>query len=176
MYYSVIKNCDIANGEGIRVSLFVSGCRNHCKNCFQPQTWDFNYGQPFTKSTIDEIIKLLTPNYVKGLTILGGEPLEPENQPELLNLVRTIKTLLPEKDIWCFTGFCLDNEILFGTSRAKTDIICELLKYIDIIVDGRFEESLKNLKLKFRGSSNQRIIDVKKTLIENKIILSPLNN
>jgi len=174
MNYSVIKNCDIANGEGVRVTLFVSGCRNYCKNCFQPETWDFNYGKPFTAETEDEIIRLLKPDHIKGLTLLGGEPFEPENQPTLISLLKRVKQVYPQKDIWCFTGFKLDDEIL-GESRASGDNAKEMLKYIDTLVDGRFDESLKNLSLKFRGSSNQRIIDVKNTLKENKIILSNLN-
>ena len=171
MHYSVIKNCDIANGEGIRVTLFVSGCRNRCKNCFQPETWNFEYGKPFTKETEDQILNLLKPNHIKGLTLLGGEPFEPENQPALINLLKRVKVEYPEKDVWCFTGFTLDNEIL-GSSRASGENAKEMLKYIDVLVDGRFEEDLKDLTLKFRGSKNQRIIDVKNTLIENKIILS----
>jgi len=175
MNYSKIKNCDIANGEGIRVVLFVSGCRNRCKNCFNPETWDFSYGKPFTSKTEDEIVEMLKPNHIKGLTILGGEPFEPENQIEIMNLVRRVKKELPSKDIWCFTGFCLDKEIL-RKSRATSLIALEILKNIDILVDGRFVEQLKNLNLNFRGSSNQRIIDVPQTLSSGNIVLSKWNN
>ena len=174
MYYSVIKNCDIANGEGVRVSVFVSGCRNHCKDCFQPETWNFHYGKPFTKDTINEILSLLKPDYIKGLTILGGEPFEPENQSSILELVKMVKTTYPTKDIWCFTGFTLDKEI-WGISRASGDKANEILNYLDILVDGRFEVDKKNLNLKFRGSSNQRIIDIKKSLISHTVVLSKLN-
>ena len=174
MYYSVIKNCDIANGEGVRVSLFVSGCRNHCKECFQPETWNFQYGKPFTQDTVDEIINLLKPDYIKGLTLLGGEPFEPENQSTILELVKTVKSIYPTKDIWCFTGFCLDKEI-WGISRASGNKANEILKYIDILVDGRFEQDKKNLSLKFRGSSNQRIIDVQSSIKTHSIVLSKLN-
>ena len=174
MYYSVIKNCDIANGEGVRVTLFVSGCRNHCKDCFQPETWDFQYGKPFTEETKQELINFLKPDYIKGLTILGGEPFEPENQPCLIDLLRTIKETYPNKDVWCFTGFTLDKEI-WGESRASGENANELLKFIDTLVDGRFVAELKNLSLKFRGSSNQRIIDVQKSIENHTIILSPLN-
>lgn len=174
MNYSVIKNCDIANGEGIRVTLFVSGCRNHCEHCFQKETWDFDFGTPFSESTKKEILELLKPDYIKGLTLLGGEPFEPENQEALLDLLKTVKYVYPNKDVWCFTGFTLDREI-WGKSRASGEMADEMLKYIDILVDGRFVENLKNLSLKFRGSSNQRIIDVKKSLKNKKIILSKLN-
>ncbi|MBQ8430927.1 MAG: anaerobic ribonucleoside-triphosphate reductase activating protein [Clostridia bacterium] len=175
MNYSSIKNCDIANGEGVRVSLFVSGCRNCCKECFNKETWDFCYGEPFTQEVEEQILNLLKPSYIKGLTILGGEPFEPENQEQLIKLCEKVKREYPTKDIWCFTGFTLDNEIL-GESRASGINARTLLSYIDILVDGRFVNELKNISLKFRGSSNQRIIDVKKTLKEGKIILSPLNN
>lgn len=182
MYYSKIKNCDIANGEGVRIVLFVSGCRNHCEQCFQPETWNFEYGQPFTENTINEIINLLSPDYIKGLTLLGGEPFEPENQQALIDLLVKVKKELPNKDVWCFTGFVLDKELLdlgngnFTGSRAYTSHTVELLKLIDILVDGRFVNELKRLNLNFRGSSNQRIILVQPTLQQNKIVLSSLNN
>lgn len=182
MYYSKIKNCDIANGEGVRIVLFVSGCRNYCEQCFQPETWNFEYGQPFTENTINEIINLLKPDYIKGLTLLGGEPFEPENQSSLVNLLVKVKKELPNKNIWCFTGFVFDKELYdlkngnFVGGRACTTYTKELLKLIDILVDGRFVNELKRLNLNFRGSSNQRIILVQPTLEQNKIILSPLNN
>ena len=170
MYYGEIKKFDIANGPGVRVSLFVSGCRHCCKNCFNRETWEFDFGKPFTKSTADEILTALKPDYISGFSLLGGEPFEPENQPELLGLLQKIKHLYPDKNIWCYTGFLLDSEIL-GSSRAKTDVSDELLKYIDVLVDGRFAEELKDITLKFRGSSNQRIIDVPATLERGEIVL-----
>ncbi len=174
MNYSVIKKTDIANGEGVRVTLFVSGCRNMCKGCFQPCTWNFDYGQKFTTATINEILDALSFDYIQGLTLLGGEPFEPENQADLLNLLKIVKQTYPQKDVWCFTGFLLDKEIL-GKSRASTSEAKEMLKYIDVLVDGRFVESQKDLTLNFRGSKNQRIILVKETLKCDQIILSPLN-
>ena len=182
MYYSKIKNCDIANGDGVRIVLFVSGCRNHCEQCFQPETWNFEYGQPFTENTINEIINLLKPDYIKGLTLLGGEPFEPENQQTLINLLVRVKKELPNKNIWCFTGFVFDKELYdlkngnFVGGRAYTPCTAELLKLINVLVDGRFVNELKRLNLNFRGSSNQRIILVQPTLEQNKIVLSPLNN
>ena len=170
MYYGEIKKFDIANGPGVRVSLFVSGCRHCCKNCFNRETWEFDFGKPFTKSTADEILTALKPDYISGFSLLGGEPFEPENQPELLGLLQKIKRQYPDKNIWCYTGFLLDSEIL-GSSRAKTDVSDELLKYIDVLVDGRFAEELKDITLKFRGSSNQRIIDVPATLERGEIVL-----
>ena len=174
MNYSVIKKTDIADGEGVRVTLFVSGCRNMCKGCFQPCTWSFDYGQPFTEKTVEEILEALSFDYIQGLTILGGEPFEPENQKVLLNLLKVVKGKYPQKDVWCFTGFLLDKEIL-GESRASTNTAKEMLKYIDVLVDGRFIESQKDLTLNFRGSRNQRIILVKDTLKSGNIVLSDLN-
>lgn len=169
MNYGEIKKNDIANGLGVRVSLFVSGCRHRCKNCFNSDTWDFSYGKPFTEDTVEEILKALAPDFVSGFSLLGGEPFEPENQPELLKLLKRIKKEYPQKDIWCYTGFLLDEEIL-GDSRANTPYTNDLLSFIDILVDGRFVEELKDISLKFRGSSNQRVIDVKKTLVTNEIV------
>lgn len=169
MNFGEIKKNDIANGLGVRVSLFVSGCRHHCKNCFNKDTWSFSYGVPFTDATADDIIKALAPDYVNGFSLLGGEPFEPENQPELLKLLKRIKAEYPNKDIWCYTGFLLDEELL-GKSRANTEYTREMLSYIDVLVDGRFVEELKDISLKFRGSSNQRVIDVKKTLQTNDIV------
>lgn len=170
MHYGQIKKFDIANGLGVRVSLFVSGCLNHCKNCFQPETWDFNYGRNFSQETIDEILEALAPKYIQGLTVLGGEPFELENQPEVLNLVKQVKEKLPEKNIWCFTGYVLDQDLLeFGKRHGEyTD---ELLSYIDVLVDGPFIEEEKNISLHFRGSENQRVIDLPKTLANKEIVL-----
>lgn len=160
MHYGTIKKCDVANGPGIRVSLFVSGCTNRCEGCFQPETWDFHYGQEYTEETQTQILEALKPPYVKGLTILGGEPFELENQPEIAALVKKVKVECPGKDIWCFTGFTLEQDLIPGGRRycESTD---EILSYLDVLVDGRFEEEKKNLNLAFRGSENQRLIDMR---------------
>lgn len=171
MNYGNIKNTDIANGEGVRVTLFVSGCTHHCKNCFNPETWDFNYGQPFTKEVEDKLIKLLSPTYIKGLTLLGGEPMEPQNQKALLPFLKRVKETFGEtKNIWSYTGFVYDKDLVKG-GRAYTEYTSELLSLIDVLVDGPFVESLKNIMLKFRGSSNQRVIDLKNTIKTGKITL-----
>ena len=171
MNYGNIKNTDIANGEGIRVTLFVSGCTHHCKNCFNPETWDFCYGKPFTKEVEDNLIKMLEPDYIQGLTLLGGEPMEPKNQEALLPLVKRVREVYGnKKNIWCYTGYTLDRDLL-GESRAKCKHTKELLENIDVLVDGPFIEDLKNISLKFRGSSNQRIINLPETLKQNEIIL-----
>ena len=170
MNYCNIINCDIANGIGVRVSLFVSGCKNHCKGCFQPETWNFNYGKPFTNEIEEKILNMLKPDYIQGLTLLGGDPMEESNQKALLPLIRKVKELYPEKDIWCYTGYKYET-LVQGKEYPCCEITQEFLENIDILVDGKFEEDLKDLRLKFRGSSNQRIIDVKRTLKENKVIL-----
>ena len=174
MNYSTIKFNDIANGEGIRTSLFVSGCTHHCKHCFNPETWDFNYGKVFDKETEDKIILSLAPDYVNGLTLLGGEPMEPANQKGLLPFVKRIKEMYPNKTIWCYTGYLFDEELL-RPSRARAPWTDEFLTYIDILVDGEFKIDLKDITLRFKGSSNQRIIDVQQSLKQNKVILSPYN-
>jgi len=151
--------------------LFVSGCTHHCKNCFNKETWNFDYGEPFTKEVEDSIIKLLEPDYIKGLTLLGGEPMEPANQKALLPFIKRVRAEFGEtKNIWCYTGYVYDRDLL-GDSRAKCDYTIDLLKQIDVLVDGPFVEKLKNLSLKFRGSSNQRIIDVQKSLKEQRVVL-----
>ncbi len=171
MNYGALKKTDVANGEGVRVSLFVSGCTHHCKNCFNPETWNFCYGKPFTQETEDEIIEALKPSYIKGLTLLGGEPLEPQNQERLLPLLKRIKKEFGNsKNIWCYTGYTLDNDLL-KPSRARCEYTDEMLNHIDTLVDGEFVEELKDLMLKFRGSSNQRIINVPETLKSNEIVL-----
>lgn len=175
MNYGNIKYNDIANGEGVRVSLFVSGCTHHCKNCFNPETWDFNYGKPFTKEIEDNIISALAPDHINGLTLLGGEPMEPANQKALLDFVKRVKSIYPNKTIWCYSGYLFDTELL-SESRAHYPWTKELLSYIDILVDGEFKEDLKDITLRFKGSSNQRVIDVQKSLKENKVILSPYND
>ena len=170
MNYAEIKNCDIANGPGVRVSLFVSGCTHHCPGCFNQVAWDFDYGQPFTQQTIDEILKLLAPGYIKGLTLLGGEPFEPENQPAVVELLRQIKSKFPEKTIWAFSGYLFDRDILPGR-LGDPEITREYLGYLDVLVDGPFVEAKKNLSLRFRGSENQRIIDVPASLAAGEIVL-----
>jgi len=170
MNYATIKNCDIANGPGVRVSLFVSGCTHHCKGCFNEVAWDFQYGEPFTQKTIEEILRLLKPDYIKGLTLLGGEPFEPENQPAILDLLRQVKQTYPDKSIWAFSGYLFDKEILSG-KLGPWEVTQEYISYLDVLVDGRFVEEKKNLSLRFRGSSNQRIIDVPASLEKNAIVL-----
>lgn len=160
MHYGKIRKCDIANGSGVRVSLFVSGCRNHCKGCFQPETWNFDYGDEYTEETENEILDLLSPQYINGLTILGGEPFEPENQRQLVSLLRKVREALPEKNIWCFTGYTLEK-LLDPNEHCRCEVTDEMLSMIDVLVDGRYDESLRDISLRFRGSSNQRIIDLK---------------
>lgn len=162
MYYGEIKNCDIANGEGVRVTLFVSGCTNRCENCFQPQTWAFDYGQPFTEETEDQLLDLLKPDYITGLTLLGGEPFEPENQRRLVQLLRRVRRELPQKTIWSFTGFTYE-ELLRDGSHPRCEVTDEMLSLLDVLVDGRFVEELKDITLRFRGSSNQRLINLNET-------------
>ena len=168
MYYGEIKKCDIADGEGVRVTLFVSGCTNHCEGCFQPQTWDFRFGKPFTPETEAELLELLAPSYINGLTLLGGEPMEPENQRALLPFVRRVRETLPDKTVWCYSGFTLE-ELLTDGSHPRCEVTDELLSLIDVLVDGRFILAQKDISLKFRGSRNQRIIDLPETLKTGKI-------
>ena len=170
MYYGNIKKTDIANGEGVRVSLFVSGCRNHCKGCFNQQTWDFCYGKLFTKETEDEIIQALAPKYISGLTILGGEPFEPQNQRVLVNLMRKVKEKCPNKTIWAFTGFLHDVDLVEG-GRRHCEVTDEMLSMVDVLVDGPFIQEKKNLSLRFRGSENQRVIDMNKTREQGEVVL-----
>ena len=167
MNYATVKNCDIANGPGVRVSLFVSGCTHRCPGCFNEVAWDFNYGQPFTEETMDSIVEMLRPSYVRGLTLLGGEPFEPQNQGAVVELLRRIRQELPEKSIWAFSGYLFDKDSLSGRLGDTS----EYLSYLDVLVDGPFVEAKKNLSLRFRGSENQRIIDVPKSLAAGKVIL-----
>lgn len=186
MFYGNIKDCDVANGPGIRVTLFVSGCTNACPGCFQKQTWDFRYGEAFTDETEQKLLRMLKPSYVRGLTLLGGEPFEPENQRALVPFLKRVRAEAPEKDIWCFTGNRLeeltgaakDGELIMDgdprQSRAahlRCEVTDEMLDLIDVLVDGRFVERLKDLSLEFRGSSNQRLIDLPKTIAEGQIVL-----
>ncbi len=170
MHYGNIKNYDIANGLGVRVTLFVSGCTNACKNCFQPETWNFQYGNLYTEETQKEILQMLASPCIKGLTVLGGEPFEFSNQEVLVGLLREVKEKFPNKDIWCFTGFTLDQDLVPNGKRFG-EHTNEMLSMIDVLVDGKFVEELKDITLKFRGSSNQRLIDLKKSKTEKKIIL-----
>lgn len=162
MHYGEIKNCDIANGIGVRVSLFVSGCTNHCEDCFQPETWDFNYGNDFTEETENKILEMLAPDYICGLTVLGGEPFEPENQRVLVDFLRKVRRKYPEKSVWCFTGFTLEMLETEGT-HCHCEVTEEMLSLIDVLVDGRFDKNKKNISLRFRGSENQRLIDLNLT-------------
>ncbi|MBP5262688.1 MAG: anaerobic ribonucleoside-triphosphate reductase activating protein [Clostridiales bacterium] len=170
MFYGAIKDHDIANGAGVRVSLFVSGCRNHCKGCFQPETWSFTYGSEFTEETEDTIIGYLKPGYIRGLTILGGDPFEPENQHDLLPFIRRVRTAYPDKDIWMYSGYTFE-ELSGGNPHCAVAETPEIMSLIDVLIDGRFEEPLRDLTLQFRGSSNQRIIDVAETLKTGNIVL-----
>lgn len=170
MNYATIKNLDIANGPGLRVSLFVSGCTHRCPGCFNEIAWDFNYGESFTDETISYMLSLLEPAHIEGLTLLGGEPFEPENQAALVRLLREVKQQYPKKSIWAFSGYLFDTQILSGKLGAW-DITKEILQYLDVIVDGPFVEAQKDLTLRFRGSSNQRIIDVPASLSQNEIVL-----
>ena len=170
MNYGEIKKTDIADGEGVRVSLFVSGCRRHCKNCFNKVTWDFDYGKPFTEETQKELLEALAPDYIAGLTLLGGDPMEPENQRALLPFVRRVRRELPQKTIWCYTGYTFKDGAL-EEEQSSCEVTRELISLFDVLVDGRFVEELKDIRLVFRGSSNQRVIDVQRTLSSGNIVL-----
>ena len=173
MYYADIKKADVANGLGVRVSVFVSGCTHHCKNCFNEEAWDFHYGNEFTQKEIDKVIELMDHSYVAGLSLLGGEPFEHINQQGLLPLVKIVKEKFPDKNIWCYSGYTFENDIIDRMCKEWKETP-EFLSYIDVLVDVKFEEDKKDLSLRFRGSSNQRIIDVKKSLKENKTVLFDL--
>lgn len=170
MNYATIKNCDIANGPGVRVSLFVSGCTHRCPGCFNEVAWDFDYGLPFDQGTINHILDLMSPGYVKGLTILGGEPFEPQNQRPVLELLRQVKEKYPEKSIWAFSGYLFDRDILAGRLGPR-EVTMEYLGYLDVLVDGPFVQEKKNLSLRFRGSENQRLINVPESLERGEIVL-----
>ncbi len=170
MHYANIKNNDIANGPGVRVSLFVSGCTHRCPGCFNEVAWDFDYGEEFTQETIDSILNMLKPPHIRGLTLLGGEPFEPENQRPVVELLRQVKAAYPEKSIWAFSGYLFDKDILAGR-LGPWEITREYISYLDVLVDGPFIEGKKNLSLRFRGSENQRLIDVPASLKENKVVL-----
>lgn len=168
MNYAEIKYCDIANGTGCRTVLFVSGCRNACKGCFQPQTWNFGYGEPFDEKVQKEVLDSLAPDYITGITLLGGEPFEPENQKELVPFMRKVVAQYPNKNVWAFTGYIYDKDLVAG-GRRHTEDTDELLSMIDVLVDGPFVEELKDITLKFRGSSNQRVLDLRETIRTGKI-------
>ena len=170
MNYAVIKNCDIANGPGVRVSLFVSGCTHRCPGCFNEVAWDFSYGEPFTDDTIESILKMMEPAHIKGLTLLGGEPFEPQNQPAIVGLLRRVKEKYPEKSIWAYSGYLFDKDILAGR-LGPWEITKEYLSYLDVLVDGPFVQTRKNLSLRFRGSDNQRLIDVPESLKTGEVVL-----
>ena len=170
MNYADIRPIDVANGPGVRTSIFVSGCTHHCKECFNPETWDFAYGQPFGGEQIQEILDCLSKPYIRGLSLLGGEPFEPQNQRAVLELVRAIRARFPEKDIWCYSGYTLDGE-LWQPSRARCEATDEMLSLLDVLVDGEFVAAQKDLSLRFRGSANQRIIDVPKSLAARQVVL-----
>ena len=169
MNYADIKKIDVANGEGVRVSVFVSGCNHHCKGCFNQCAWDFNYGKEFSEKEEQQIIDYMNHDYISGLSLLGGEPLEPRNQEGLLPLVKKVKKKFPNKNIWCYTGFDFEKDVV-GKMAKDNETTRELLKYIDVIVDGKFEEDKRDLKLQFRGSAKQKIVDVKKALQTGKVI------
>lgn len=175
MHYSTIKDCDIANGIGVRITLFVSGCTNHCKNCFQPQTWDFDFGEPFTEETEEKLLEMLKPDYINGLTLLGGEPMEPQNQRALVPFLKRVREAYPNKNVWCFTGFTYEVLKTDG-SHPRCEVTDEMLSLIDVLVDGRYVDELKDLTLQFRGSSNQRLIDMVKTRENGEVTLLPNND
>lgn len=171
MNYATIKPVDIANGPGVRVSLFVSGCTHFCKGCFNAEAWDFSFGQPFTGDTIEEILALLDHDYIEGLTLLGGEPMEPVNQEGVLPLVQAVRERFPEKSIWCYSGYDFETDIL-GRMMKESETTRKLMPLFDVMVDGKFVQEKRNMKLKFRGSENQRILDVRKSLDAGKAVWS----
>ena len=170
MNYADIKNADVTNGPGVRISLFVSGCPHHCPGCFNPETWSYDYGEPFTEQEVEKIIGMLDAPYIQGLSLLGGEPLAPKNQAAVLDLSKQVKGKLPGKDIWCYTGY-LFEDLLDGRVGEHSQ---ELLSYMDVLVDGQFQKELKDIRLRFRGSSNQRIIDVPKSLMEERVVVNSM--
>ncbi len=170
MHYAEIKNCDIANGEGVRVSLFVSGCTHRCKNCFNEIAWDFTYGNEFTKEVEERLFTMLAPSYIAGLSLLGGEPFEPQNQRGLLPFLKEFRRRFPNKTVWCYTGYVYERDLL-SKSRARCEVTDEMLSCIDILVDGPFVEELKSLRLRFRGSSNQRVLDLNETRAKGEAVI-----
>ena len=171
MHFCELKKCDIANGEGVRTTLFVSGCTNRCPDCFQPATWDFFYGKPFDEAVEREIIESVRPYYINGLTLLGGEPFEPANQRELVGFLARFRAACPDKTVWCFTGFVLDTELWVEGSYPRCEVTDEMLSMIDVLVDCRYDRTRKDISLRFRGSSNKRLIDMNRTRAEGRIVL-----
>ena len=169
MNYATVKTHDVANGPGVRVSLFVSGCSHHCKNCFNEEAWDYQYGEPYTPAVEQRILDALAPDYITGLSLLGGEPMDPRNQETVCALVRRVRETYPDKTIWCYSGYTLDDQLLAG-KVGDPQTVRELLSMLDVLVDGRFVEEQKDLTLRFRGSANQRLIDVPKTLQTGNIV------
>lgn len=169
MNYAKINKNDIANGIGIRVTLFVSGCTHFCKGCFNQEAWDFEFGEPFTEAVQNELLEALNHSYISGLTLLGGEPMEPQNQRALLPFLKDMKEKYPQKTVWCYSGYTLEE--LTGNSRARCEVTDEMLSLIDVLVDGEFVEELKDISLRFRGSANQRLIDLKATLENGEVVL-----
>lgn len=170
MNYGAIKKFDIADGPGVRVSLFVSGCTHHCRECFQPETWSFTYGQPFCRETEEELLEALDKEYICGLTLLGGEPFEPQNQRVLVPFLHRVRERSPEKSIWCYSGYRYEEELL-SPSRARCEVTDEMLSMLDVLVDGEFVLEKKNIRLRFRGSENQRLIDLHKTRAAGTVVL-----
>lgn len=170
MNYATIKYNDISNGPGVRVSLYVSGCRNRCKGCFNPETWDFNYGEPFTKQTEDKIIEAMKPDHIKGFTLLGGDPFEPENAKALAPFIVRLRAVYPNKSFWCFTGYDYERDLLTG-KLGDHDAVMRILGALDVLVDGKFVEELKDLNLRFKGSSNQRTILIQPSLKTDEVVL-----
>lgn len=170
MNYAKINKNDIANGIGVRVTLFVSGCTHRCPGCFNSEAWDFGFGKPFCEETETELLDALSPNYIDGITLLGGEPMEPQNQAALLPFLKRMKSEYPQKTVWCFTGYTLETDLL-SESRARCEFTDELLSLIDVLVDGEFIEELKNISLRFKGSENQRLIDLRATLESGSVVL-----
>ncbi|MCI8717756.1 MAG: anaerobic ribonucleoside-triphosphate reductase activating protein [Lachnospiraceae bacterium] len=170
MNYASIKRMDVANGPGVRMSLFVSGCTHYCKNCFNQEAWDFEYGEPFTEKEIEKIVDYVSGDYIAGLTLLGGEPLEPANQKGLLPLLRRMREVCPKKSVWCYTGYDFEKDIL-GRMMNEIEEMREFLSYIDVLVDGEYIEELHKFSLRFKGSSNQRIIMVQESLREKEVVL-----
>lgn len=175
MKYATIKTHDVANGPGVRVSIYVSGCNHHCKGCFNPETWDFNYGKEFNQETIDTVLEAMNKDYIEGITVLGGEPLDPANQNEVAALIKQVKEKYPAKSIWCFTGFDFERDVM-DKMYKQFDTTREIIDNLDVLVDGEFKQEKKNLSLRFRGSENQRIIDVPKTLETGEIIWKKLED
>lgn len=169
MNYATIKKRDIANGPGVRVSLFVSGCTHHCPGCFNADTWDFSYGEPYTEAVQEEILSLMEPDYIGGLSLLGGEPFEPCNQRVLVDLLRRVRARFPQKTVWCYSGYTLEE--LTGESRARCEVTDEMLSMLDVLVDGEFILAKKNIRLRFRGSENQRLIDMNATRARGEVVL-----